>query len=305
MNTIQKTKILIASTYGDAEVLSIQETDLAPLAADFARIQVRAAGINPIDARRMSGEFKHGSNPQTFGTEFAGEIMELGSPNSSFQVGDAVLGSGGNFTHATVIDVPIQNLIKKPEKLSWEVAGSIAGVAQTAMTILDELGEIKSLLIHGASGAVGAITAQLAIQRGITVIGTSSPQNVAYVKSLGAIAVPYGTGLSERIKTIHPELIDASVDMSGTEEATLTSLELVKPDGIISTIAGKPVSSKRVINIWVKRNPRNLQVVVDGIASGQFEWKIDSIYPFEQAKQAYQKVLTGNMHGKVVLSFAE
>ncbi len=297
------TKILLAKSYGPSEVLEIQEYKLESLPAGFARIRTKAAGINPIDARRMTGEFKHAGLPQTFGTEFSGEIIAVGQNAEGFKIGDAVLGSGGSFTHASIIDVPIGDLIRKPENISWEVAGSIPGVAQTAMTILDEIGPVKSLLIHGASGGVGSFTVQLAKERGIEVIGTSSKRNLEYVQGLGAIAIEYGEGLIDRIQAAHPEPIDAAVDMAGTEEATQASLATVKKDGIISTIAGKKTSSDRVIPIWVKRNPKNLQHVVDGIEGGTFNWEIDSVFPFENASDAYSKVLEGHTKGKTVLSF--
>lgn len=304
MENNHKSTILLANSYGPADVLEFQEYQLAALPEGFARIQVKAAGINPIDARRMTGEFKHAALPQTFGTEFSGEILEIDSNTNNFKVGDAVLGSGGAFTHATVIDVPISNLIRKPAQLSWEVAGSLAGVAQTAMTILDELGPIKSLLIHGASGGVGSITVQLAKERGIEVIGTASKGNLAYLEQLGAKAITYGEGLIERIKEVHSGAIDASIDMVGTEEATQASLATVKPEGIIGSIAGKRTSSDRVRAIWVKKNPRNLQYVVEGVADGKFNWEIDSIYSFRDAQQAYAKILEGHTRGKIVLSFS-
>ncbi len=300
-NTIST--LLVANAYGPADVLTFQDFDLGELRNGYARIKTKAAGINPIDARRMTGEFKHAGLPQTFGTEFSGEILAIGENSQGFQIGDAVLGSGEGFTHASVIDVPIGNLIRKPENISWEVAGSVAGVSQTAMTILDEIGDMKSLLIHGASGGVGSITVQLAKERGITVIGTASKRNLEYLESLGAIAVEYGDGLIERIKAVHPDPIDAAVDMIGTEEATQASLATVKPDGVIATIAGKPVSSKRVVPIWVKRNPKNLQFVVDGLASGKFQWEIDTVYPFESAKDAFSKILEGHTKGKILLQF--
>lgn len=112
--------VMIAKTYGQADVLEFLGVELPALAVGMARIQVRAAGINPIDARRMTGEFRHASLPQTFGTEFAGEIIEINTPgNTRWTVGDAVLGSGGAFTHATVIDVPVGNLVAKPAAMSW------------------------------------------------------------------------------------------------------------------------------------------------------------------------------------------
>lgn len=296
---------LIATSYGNAEdVLQFETQELSPLQIGFARIKVKTAGINPIDARRMTGEFRHGGLPQTFGTEFAGEIIDLNKEDAQeFNIGDDVLGSGGSYTHATIIDVPINNLIKKPSSIDWEIAGSIPGVSQTASTILDEIGPIKSLLIHGGSGGVGSITIQLAKLRGIEVLATASARNQEYLKNLGAIPVVYGDGLADRIQALHPEKFDASVDMIGSEEATQTSLLTVKNTGLITTIAGKPVSSSRVQNIWVKRNVNNLKYVVDHIANGKIKWAIDKTFAFTDAIAAYNYILEGHTKGKIVLTF--
>lgn len=298
------TTILIAQTYGQADVLEFHTQNLPSLAERVARIRVKAAGINPIDARRMTGEFKHAPLPQTFGTEFAGIIEEI-APNSKWEVGDEVLGSGGAFTHATLIDVPITNLVAKPKSITWEIAGTIAGAAQTAMTILDEIGKVESLLIHGASGGVGSITVQLAKERGIEVVATASSRNQDYLKSLGAIPVVYGEGLIDRLKNAYPHQFDASIDMSGTEEAAEASLAVIRPNGFIGSIAGKKLSVARVQPVWVKRNPTNLKHVVDGIADGRFTWEVisENIYPFEKASQAYANILKGHTRGKSVLKF--
>lgn len=298
-----KSTILIARAYGNADVLEFHTQELGALENGFARIEVKASGINPIDARRMTGEFKHANLPQTFGTEYSGVIVEINSSTDKFKVGDEVLGSGGSFTHATVIDVPVLNLIKKPENISWEVAGTLAGVSQTAMTILNEIGDLKTILIHGATGGVGSIAVQIAVERGIKVIGTASEKNQEYLKSLGVIPVVYGEGLVDRIKEIHPEKIDASVDMAGTDEATEVSLEVVKENGIIATIAGKPTSSDRVVPLWVKRNVKNLEYVVENVASGKFNWDIHKTFRFEDAQQAYSEILNGHTRGKIALVF--
>lgn len=298
-----ETTILIARSYGQSDVLEYITQELPKLAAGMARIKVKSSGINPIDARRMTGEFRHSPLPQTFGTEFAGVIVEIGQNSANWSVGNEVLGSGGSFTHATVIDVPIDNLVARPQSIDWDAAGSIAGAAQTAMTILDEIGKVDSLLIHGASGGVGSITVQLAKERGIDVVATASPRNQDYLKSLGATPVPYGEGLVDRLLEVHPTPFDASIDMSGTEEALQASLKTVKPNGFIGSIAGKKLSSPRVQAVWVKRNPKNLKYVVDGIAEGRFKWEIDNVYPFEKAAEAYSNILKGHTKGKSVLKY--
>lgn len=298
-----KTTILIAQSYGQADVLEYLTQELPPLAKGMARIEVKASGINPIDARRMTGEFRHAPLPQAFGTEFAGIIAEVAGDSGKWSVGDEVLGSGASFTHATIIDVPVENLVSKPQSLAWEVAGSLAGASQTAMTILDEIGAVNSLLIQGASGGVGSIAVQLAKERGIEVVATASARNQDYLKSLGAIPVVYGPGLIDRLKEIHPKPFDASIDMSGTEDATQAALASVKSDGVISTIAGKKVSFPRVQAMWVKRNVNNLKYVVDRVTDGRFSWEIDNVYSFDRAAEAYENILKGHTRGKSVLIF--
>lgn len=296
--------ILMAKSYGQAEVLEFAQVELPQLTAGVARIRVKVAGINPIDARRMTGEFRHAPMPQTFGTEFAGEIVAINAPGiSSWKVGDEVLGSGGSFTHATIIDVPVANLIAKPEAMSWEVAGTLAGAAQTAMTILDEIGDVRSLLIHGASGGVGSITVQLAKERGIDVVATASAANQDYLRSLGAKPVVYGPGLVERLKSVHPEPFDASIDMAGTEEAAQASLATVAEQGFMGTIAGRKLSSAQIKPVWVQRNPANLQHVVDGVAQGRLGWAVSKTYPFAQAHEAFDAILQGHNRGKTALTF--
>ncbi|MDH6593816.1 NADPH2:quinone reductase [Variovorax sp. TBS-050B] len=295
--------ILMAAEYGPPDVLEFVAVDLPSLDRAKVRVQVKAAGINPIDARRMTGEFRHGGLPQTFGTEFAGVIVEVPPGSTDWKVGDEVLGSGDGFTHASVIDVPIGNLVARPPAMAWPVAGTLAGVAQTATTVLDELGELKTLLIHGASGGVGSIAIQLARERGITVVATASEKNLGYLRELGAIAVPYGDGLIARLEQVHPAPFDASIDMAGTEEATQAALARVKADGPLVTIAGRKVSSPRIKPAWVKRNRANLEHVVQAVAEGRMRWTVSATFPFAKAADAYTAVLDGHTRGKSALVF--
>ena len=298
-----ETTALIARRYGQSDVLEFTTFELPPLGVGQARIAVRAAGINPVDARRMTGEFRHGAHPLSFGTEFAGTVVGLNGDAGGWNVGDEVLGSGGDFTHATVIDVPVANLVRRPPSVPWEVAGSLAGAAQTAVTILEELGPISSLLAHGGAGGVGSITLQLARRQGIAVVATGSQANQDYLASLGAIPVVYGPGLIERLAMAWPDLFDASIDMAGSDEATQASLARVRPDGIIGSIAALQPSSPRIKQIWRRRDPRVVERIVDGIAAGDFAWKVSATYPFDNAHKAYDAILRRQVRGKSALVF--
>jgi NADPH:quinone reductase-like Zn-dependent oxidoreductase len=295
------TTALTAPHYGRPEVLEFARLALPALRPDQARIAVKAAGVNPVDARRLIGEIRYGETPLFLGTEFAGTIVEVGA-DAQWAVGDEVLGAGEAFTHATVIDVPLANLIRRPPSVPWVVAGSLAGASQTAVTILEELGPVSSLLVHGGAGGVGSVTIQLARQSGATVVATSSTVNHDYLRSLGAIPVEYGPGLVERIQNVHRPQFDASIDMAGTEEATDASISTVKPDGIRATIAVRS-TSPLITPIWRRRDPSSVARVVTGIAAGTLTWEVSATYPFTDAASAYEAILEGHVRGKSVLTF--
>jgi NADPH2:quinone reductase len=298
-----KTTALSAASYGQPDVLEFTTYDLPALAGDTARIEVKAAGINPVDARRLTGELRFGELPLFFGTEYAGTIIEVNGDHSGWTIGDEVLGSGGDFTHATIIDVPIANLVRRPPNVPWAVAGSLAGAAQTAVTILEELGPISTLLVHGGAGGVGSVTIQLAQQQGIAVVATGSASNQDYLRALGATPVVYGPGLIERLEQAQPGLFDASIDMAGSEEATKASLARVKPDGIIGSIAVMRSTSPRVRPISRRRDPTLVQRIVNGVASGELKWEVSAALGFSDARLAYEAILERHVRGKSVLTF--
>jgi NADPH:quinone reductase-like Zn-dependent oxidoreductase len=298
-----KTTALTAHSYGQPDVLEYVTFDMPDLARDMVRIEVKAAGINPVDARRLTGELRFGEPPLFFGTEYAGTIIALNNDDGGWTVGDEVLGSGGDFTHATIIDVPIANLVRRPSSLPWVTAGSLAGAAQTALTIMEELGTISSLLVHGGAGGVGSLTVQLARQQGIAVVATGSEANQDYLRALGATPVVYGPGLIERLEQARPGIFDAAIDLAGTAEATEASLARVKADGLIGSIAAMRPSSERVRPIMRRRDPALIERVVAGVVAGDLKWVVSAEYPFEDALSAYRAILARHVRGKSVLTF--
>lgn len=299
-----QTTALTARQYGQPGVLEFSSFELPTLGIDMTRIAVKAAGINPVDVRRMTGELRYDSLPLFFGTEFAGSVLEVNGSNTQWSVGDEVLGSGSDFTHATIIDVPTINLVRRPPNIPWEVAGSLAGAAQTALTILEELGSISSLLVHGGAGGVGSITIQLARQQGISVVATGSKANQDYLYSLGATPVLYGAGLIRRLEEEHPAFFDASIEMAGADEALKASLARVKPDGIIGSITATQPSSPRMKSLMRRRDPLLVDRVTNGVAAGELRWEVSAVYSFAEAPAAYAALLAKHVRGKSVLTFS-
>jgi NADPH:quinone reductase-like Zn-dependent oxidoreductase len=105
-----------------------------------------------------------------------------------------------------------------PSSLDFAGAATPPSAIETATRALDQLGveSCSTLLINGASGSVGSAAVQLALVRGARVIGTASPANHEYLRSLGAEPVAYGEGLVERVRALEPDGVSAALDIAGS-----------------------------------------------------------------------------------------
>ena len=99
----------------------------------------------------------------------------------------------------------------------FEVAGGLPVAGETAVRALDLLGlrHGQTVVIDGASGGVGGVTVQVAIARGLAVIGTAGEENQDFVRSLGAVPTLHGPGLADRVRELSPDGVDGGVDTAG------------------------------------------------------------------------------------------
>jgi NADPH:quinone reductase-like Zn-dependent oxidoreductase len=102
-------------------------------------IAVRAAGINPIDWKTMLGLMREEFTltlPAGLGSDVAGVVDQVGAEVTEFRVGDAVMGASLTPSFAEFALADPASLIKKPDAIKWEVAGSVAGAGATAYAVL-------------------------------------------------------------------------------------------------------------------------------------------------------------------------
>ena len=123
------------------------------------------------------------------GTDVSGTIDTLGEGVTGWKVGDQVLGfarQSGSYAEYAV--VPVTSLARKPKSMTFEQAAGVPIAAETAYRALHEAGNIErgqTVLIHGAAGGVGSAAVQIAKAAGARVIGTASPNNHEFLRSLG------------------------------------------------------------------------------------------------------------------------
>lgn len=293
--------------YGDSGVLKLVEREVPEPGPGQVRIAVRAASVNPIDWKIRSGGMA-AVYPATFpaipGGDIAGVVDAVGENVSAFAVGDEVLGSGiGGYAEIVLADPA--NLTRKPETLSWERAAALPAVVTTAYRALNllKLSEGETLLIDGAAGGVGTVAVQLAVARGLTVIGTASEANHDYLRSLGAVPVRYGDGLADQVRTAAPQGVDATFDASG-RGSLATLVELTGgPDRVITIAA--PDAADHGVHFTSGRAEESVPgALAEGVAlaaEGKLELPVARVYPLAEAGAAQDESEAGHVRGKLIL----
>jgi NADPH:quinone reductase-like Zn-dependent oxidoreductase len=298
---------ILFSAFGGPEVL--QWTAGAevpePLPSQVV-IVVAAAAVSSLDASRRSGALEGLLTtffPSTIGREAAGVVIARGSAVNDVEVGDEVLGFTDTGSYAQF--AALSTYVRKPEALSWAVATSLPLASQTANRVLDQL-DVRAgqtLVIAGGAGAIGAMTGQLAVARGINVVATAAAADIFYLRSLGITAVRYGHGFVRRVRAVCPGGIDAALDTSGARILA----DLVQLTGLPSRVLTLSDQSAEFFGARLSesdptsRSKSNLRAVTELVASGGLSVRIARTYPLSQASAAHRELAAGSVRGRLVL----
>ena len=318
MDSSELTTAVVATAFGGPEVLSVIETPVGAPGPGEVLIEVRAAGLNPIDYKMYSGA--SGQDPAQLpirlGFEAAGVVTAAGSgaegPAGPVQAGDEVVAFPIQGAYAKEVVVPASSVVPKPPTLSFEQASGMMLTGTTAVHALTvtRVGSGDTVVIHGASGGVGLMAVQLALEAGARVIGTASESGHAYLRELGAEPVTYGAGLLERIQAIAPGGVNASVDAVGGDEALDTSLALVVDRDRIVTLLASPRAFDSGINVIGNAPGADPGTEIRAAArlelarlaeQGKLHVVVAGTYPFAEAVAAHTALATGHTHGKIIL----
>ena len=294
------------SRFGGPEVLEIVELPDPHPGPGEVRIAVRAAGVNPSDWKQRQGLMDE-DLPQTMGHEAAGVVDELGEGVADVAVGDGVLGFSVEGAAQAELAV-LSHYAPIPTSLDFADAAALPAAIETATRALDQLGvgSGTSLLISGASGNVGSAAVQLAVARDARVIGTASPANHDYLRSLGAEPVAYGEGLVERVLALLPDGVDAALDVAGS--GILPDLiELAGSAEQVVTIADFVGAREHGVRFSRGEEGRALHVLTEIgelIESGRFLLPVVQTFPLAEVAEAHRVGETGHPRGKLVLVVA-
>jgi NADPH:quinone reductase-like Zn-dependent oxidoreductase len=297
-------------TYGDLDVLRVDDVPRPEPADNQVLVQVVAAGINPGEIAIRTGAL-HERWPATFpsgeGSDLAGRVVTAGSSVTGFRLGDEVIGwSDARSSHADFVVVNADHLTPKPLALDWIRAGGLFVVGVTAYAAVRAVAPKpgETVAVGGAAGGVGSLTVQLAREAGARVVGIAGERNAGWLRSVGVTPVTYGDGLADRLRAAAPDGVDAFIDTYGQGYVDLAVELGVAPDRI-DTIIDYPAAARHGAKTEGSSTASSADVLArmaELLAWGTIVMPIAAVYPLAGVREAYAELADRHTRGKIVLS---
>jgi len=329
-------KALTFKRYGKSPEIRFADVPRPTLKADELLVEVHAAGLNPVDNIVPAGVFKPVLRfrlPATLGSDLAGVVTEVGSRVTRFKPGDAVFASIFDLGTGSIAEfavVPENAAALKPANLDFVQAASIPMVGLTSWQALKERANLRAgqkVFIPAGSGGIGTFAIQLAKHLGAKVGTTTSTSNVELVSSLGADeVVDYKKQEFEKVLrgydavlgTVRGDAIEKSI---GILKAGSKIVSIVGPldaafararrlNFVLTFVFGlmsrkiMRLARKRQVDysfLFVRPDGDQLARIGELLETQRIRPVIDTVFPFEQAKDALAHLAQGRAKGKVVV----
>ena len=301
-------RAVIWESYGGPEVLKIKTVDKPAPRPDELLIKIVATAVNSGDVtvRALKGNFvfKVAMNfifgfgkPRNLilGTVYAGVVEQVGHRVKNFKAGDEVFGLRGfKFgTYAEYVSVKENSVVSlMPCNASFEEAAALLFGGQTAHYFLHKAGIADtpglSVLVYGATGAVGTSALQIAKYYGAKVTAVCSDYNEKLVMNLGADKVIF---YNKEDFTKTNEKYDIILDAVG-KISKKQCAHLLKANGKFHTVGGFEYATESI---------EQVRFLKDLFESGHYDAAIDRVYRMDEIVEAHAYVDSGRKKGNVVL----
>ena len=322
-----ETKSILVTENGGPEVLQLVDMTLPELGANDVLVEMKAAGVSFVDVLMVAGEYQFKPElPFVPGQEGAGIVREVGSAVVKVKPGDRVMTSHppGAFTELAVLDE--KRVTPLPDSIDFVTGASFRSNYATALLAMQrarlQAGEV--LLVHGATGGVGAATVQVGKMMGATVIATGgSDDKLATVKALGADhTINYTDGFRDQVKELTGgKGADVIMDPVGGDvfDESMRCINYLGRIVIIGFTGGRAALAKTnhllikdatVIGMTVgsfsahepEAAAANTKRILDWVADGTLKPYVSHQLPLARAAEAIQLIKDRKVVSKVVLT---
>jgi NADPH:quinone reductase-like Zn-dependent oxidoreductase len=312
-------KAVVMGEHGGPRVLEVRDVDRPAPQSNEVLIRRAAAGVNPVDTQVRAGSWvleEMGKPPMILGWDIAGTVEEAGAGASGFAPGDRVLGMlrfpALGQCDAEYVAAPSGHIARTPDSLTDEEAGALPMAGLTAWQALvgtAGVGEGDRVLIQAAAGGVGHLAVQIAKARGARVIGTARADKHDFLRDLGVdepvdyTAAPIEEAISDA---------DVVVDLVSEDDAGLLgSLGTLRKGGLLVVIAGDLTDAvnnaaaqqgKRATEMLVSPDQAGLESLAALVEEDALRVVIAESFPLERAAEAHERLESGRVSGKLVLT---
>jgi NADPH:quinone reductase-like Zn-dependent oxidoreductase len=290
--------------------VQLEDLPLPQPGEDDILVRVHAASLNPVDSEIASGLLQGKLTvPMTLGTDFAGEVVRVGSHVQHVQEASAVYGMipllGGTF--AEYVLAKASEVAPKPARLDFVQAAAVPLTALTAWQALFDVAHLQAgerVLVLGAAGGVGSFAVQFAKRKGAVVIGTASSQkDEAFLRQ--------DQGLDQVILTqeapFEEVVTDCDVVLNVADPAlSPRAYRTLKPGGrLVSSVGEPPQEEARQLGIrasalYAHPSADLLREIAALIDAGDFVVRLDQVFPLHQAQDAFERKQQKKARGKIV-----
>lgn len=310
--------------FGEPCVMTLAElADLEP-SDDQIKIEVRAVGVNPVDTYIRAGIYPIKPKlPYTPGLDAAGVISAVGKDVSQFKPGQKVytLGSVSGCYASEVLCTESQ-VFALPDNTGFSAGAALGVPYSTAFFALNYRAHAvagETVLIHGASGAVGLAAIQIAKAGGLKVIGTAGTKaGIELLKEQGVVAALNHTetdyldaidGLTagKGVDIILEMLANINLDRDLKLLATFGRVVVIGSRGTVEIDPRDTMGkSATIMGMSLFNTPPHVMkqihaVIYAGLADGRFKPVIHSERPLAQADNSHELVIKTGINGKIVL----
>lgn len=323
--SVKKMTAVLLNGTGGPEALQLSQIDVPTVKPGWVLIKIRAFGLNRAELalRQYEADAPYIHLPIIPGIECVGEIVD--PSDSQFAVNDRVValmgGMGRSFdgSYAEYALLPVTHVFLVKTNLAWTKLAAIPETFFTAHGSLFEclqLGANDSLLVHGATSALGLAAIQLAKTTGCTVIGTSrKKERLGFLKEVGAdIEVLDDKILTKRIREVFPDGVTKVLELVGARAIPETA-KLLKKHGIICStgqLGGNTTSDFDVIKsipngVYLSSFYSNYptQAVIDDIFKRIEEHHLDpiigAVFSLADISLAHEMMENNQAQGKIVI----
>lgn len=296
---------------GGPEVLTLHRVPVPTPKADEVLIQVHAAGVS-VWEDDMRAHFSVRSPPLIMGGEGSGTVVAVGSDVHDFKPGDEVYGMAGLGFYAEYVKARAASIARVPKSLDLTQASILGISGLSALQGIDDVLELRAgqtLIIHGASGAVGTLAVQIAKHRGVRVLATAtSDEGLALVRQLGADAVVNGrTGdIAAAAKAFAPDGVDAVLGLAGGDTLEHCIDALRHGSGRVAYLYGleplpRPRGNIRMILYNFVGGAHELERLNQEVVAAKLRVPVAATFTLDQAADAHRRLEAGHLLGKIVL----